>query len=159
MKAFPPQGTQSKPGPKMIQKHSCQNSQVRKHLQVVEINKNWWREMRRWNWGILLVRWHNESFKSHIRHKCNCPWGKDCALKTLYQVVTNNPIPPYLDIPLDPIRIWNKFLVYWIFYNTIVIVSIIFRYMNRATLKHTTHFFMTLAFPESSTKIIVSTLA
>jgi hypothetical protein len=45
---------------------------------------------------------------------------------TLYQVVSNNLIPPYLDIPMDPIRIWNRLLVYWIFDNTIVIVSIIF---------------------------------
>jgi hypothetical protein len=34
-----------------------------------------------------------------------CPWGEDYALKTLYQVVANNHIPPYLDIPMDPIRI------------------------------------------------------
>ncbi len=31
--------------------------------------------------------------------------GEDCALRTLYQVVVNNLIPPYLDIPMDPIRI------------------------------------------------------
>jgi hypothetical protein len=53
-------------------------------------------------WHFLL---HNESLKSHIRQICSCPWGEDCALRTLYQVVTNNPILPYLDIPMDPIRI------------------------------------------------------
>jgi hypothetical protein len=56
-------------------------------------------------------------------------------LRTLYQVVTNNPILPYLDIPMDPIRIWNKLLVYWIFDNIIIIINIISRDMNRTMLK------------------------
>ncbi len=53
----------------------------------------------------LAFLFHDERFRNHIRHRCNCPKGEDCALKTLYQVITNNPIPPYLDIPMDPIRI------------------------------------------------------
>jgi hypothetical protein len=76
---------------------------------VIKINKGWWKEMWKWNWHFLL---HNKSFGNHIHHICNCPWGEDCALKTLYQIVANNLIPPCLDILMDPIRIWNRLLVY-----------------------------------------------
>jgi hypothetical protein len=34
---------------------------------------------------------HNKSLGSHICHKCNYPWGEDCALRALYQVFANNP--------------------------------------------------------------------
>ncbi len=40
-----------------------------------------------------------------MNHKCNDPWGEDCALKTLYHVVTNNLVLPCLDIPMDPMKI------------------------------------------------------
>jgi hypothetical protein len=53
--------------------------------------------------GVFLL--HNESLESHIRHTCNYPWSEDYALKKLYQVVVDNPIPPYFDIPMDPIKI------------------------------------------------------
>jgi hypothetical protein len=99
-----------------------------------------WREMRRWNWHFLF---RNESFGSHIHRRCICPWGEDYALRTLDQVVANNLIPPCLDILVDPIRIWNWLLVYWIFDNTIVIIIIISIYMNITTLKtkHIQHTF------------------
>jgi hypothetical protein len=43
----------------------------------------------------------------------------------------------YTSLPWHPnaIRIWNRFLIYWIFDNIIVIISIISRDMNRTMLK------------------------
>jgi len=114
-----------------------------------------------WRWNQLFLL-QNESFGNHICHKCSYPWGEDCTLITLYQIVPNKLILPCLDIPMDPIRIWNGLLVYWILDNTIVIITIIFRDMNRAMLKieHIRHIsLMILMFLESSTKIVRSTLS
>ncbi len=90
----------------------ARNIHVRTHKQthilikrVIEINKGWWREMWRWNQLFLL---QNKNFGNHICHKCSYPWGEDRTLIILFQTITNNLIPPWLDIPMDPIRIW-----YW----------------------------------------------
>jgi hypothetical protein len=96
----------------------------------------------------------NKNLGSHIHHKCNYTWGEDCALRTLYKVVANNHIPPCFDIPMDPIRIWNRLMVYWIFDNIIVIINIISRDMNRTTLK-TKHIWQ-IFFDDSYIPIIIN---
>jgi hypothetical protein len=54
---------------------------------------------------------------------------------------------------MDPIRIWNKLLVYWIFDNTIVIINIISRNMNR-TMLETKHIWKTFFGDSCIPKII-----